>query len=65
VQVTLAGTEVPPALSPCHALSNWTSFAANESVGKPTSPPRLGTSCQMTPLAVAMSLGLRSTKLAT
>ena len=38
---------------------------AYESAGNPTSPPRFGTSCHITPLAVLMSFGLRMTKLAT
>src|SRR5439155_12220069 len=63
-QLALAGIEVAltPALSPCQPLSSCMSNAANESAGSATLPPRLGTSCHITPLLVPV--GLRMRKLA-
>src|SRR5688572_23966782 len=49
---------VPPELSPCQPLLRPTSPASRRSVLIVMRPPRFGTSCHISPLALDMSIGL-------
>ena len=56
----LAGTAVPPALSPCQPLLRPTSCELRRSGVIVMRPPRFGTSCHISPLACVMSTGFTS-----
>jgi hypothetical protein len=60
----LAATAVAPALSPCQALLKPTSCELRRSLEIVIRPPRLGTSCHISPLACAMSTGFTIMKVA-
>src|SRR6266446_3422611 len=60
----LAGTAVPPALSPCQPLERPMSPCMRRSLDIVILPPRLGTSCHIKPLDLDMSTGLTMKKLA-
>ena len=59
------GTAVAPALSPCQPLLNPMSPWARRSELIVILPPRFGTSCHISPLALDMSRGLTMKKVAT